>query len=338
MLRGALIGVGNIALKGHLPAYLQSKKLKEEVEVVAVADLSPANHAKAREFLPSARAYTSTEELFRNERLDFVDICSPPHSRKEIIEAALESGCHIVCEKPLATNVTEGQAIADTVKSKNVVFVPCHQYRYSRVWRSVKEIIDRGDLGRLLLAQFNVMRMKADSGTPNWQSGWRIDPRVSGGGILVDTGSHYLYLLSHLFGKPQRLTALTATLRHHGYPVEDTALLTAEYDHFVAQINLTWAADRRENRNSITGEKGNLFTSGDRILLQQNGSQKELPGEDVSDKSTYVRWYAELLGDFCDRVKSRDHSTDLLEEAMNVLVWTQSCYESAAKRVTVTVG
>jgi predicted dehydrogenase len=338
ILKGALIGVGNIALKGHLPAYLQSTKLKKEVEIMAVVDLSPANHAKAKELVPAARAYTSTEDLFRNERLDFVDICSPPHSRKEIIEAALESGCHIVCEKPLATNVTEGRAIAESVKGKNVVFVPCHQYRYSKVWRCVKEIIDRGDLGKLLLAQFNVFRMKADSGTSDWQSGWRVDPRISGGGILVDTGSHYLYLLSYLFGKPQRFTALTATLRHHEYPVEDTALLIAEYDRFVAQINLTWAADRRENRNSITGEKGNLFTSGDRILLQQDGAQRELPGEDVSDKSTYVGWYAELLGDFCDRLKARNHSTDLLEEALNVLVWTQCCYESATKRVTVAVG
>jgi predicted dehydrogenase len=338
MLRGALIGVGNIALKGHLPAYVQSKKLKEETEIVAVADPSSANHAKAKEILPSVRSYTSTEDLFLNERLDFVDICSPPHSRKEIIEAALELGCHIVCEKPLATNVTEGRAIAERVKSKNIVFVPCHQYRYAKVWRSVREIIDRGDLGKLLLAQFNIFRMKADAGTPDWQSGWRVDPRISGGGILVDTGSHYFYLLSYLFGKPLRFTALTRTLRHHDYPVEDTALVIAEYADFLAQINLTWAADRRENRNSITGEKGNLFTSGDRILLQQDGARKELPGEDVSDKSTYVGWYAELLGDFCDRVEAGNHSTDLLEEALNVLVWTQCCYESAAKRVTVAVG
>jgi predicted dehydrogenase len=338
LLKGALIGVGNIALKGHLPAYLQSNKLKEEVQIVAVVDLSPANHAKAKELLPSAHAYTSTEDLLRNERLDFVDICSPPHSRKEIIEEALESGCHILCEKPLATTAAEGQAIAEKIRRKKVVFVPCHQYRHSKVWRTVKDLIDRGELGRLLFAQFNIFRTKADSGTADWQSEWRIDPKISGGGILVDTGSHYFYLLSYLFGKPRRFTALTGTLRHHDYPVEDTALVVAEYNDFLAQINLTWAADRRENRNSITGEKGNLFTSGDRILLQQDRARKELPGEDVSDKSTYVGWYAELLADFCDRVIAGNHSTDLLEEALNVLIWTQCCYESAAKRVTVAVG
>jgi predicted dehydrogenase len=336
-LRGALIGVGNIAVKGHLPAYVQSEKLREEVEIVAVADPSPTNCAKAQELVPRVHTYTAVGDLLRKEELDFVDICAPPHSRSEIIEEALEYGCHILCEKPLARSVAEGRAIAERVRSKKAIFVPCHQYRYSRVWRTVKELIEREELGKLLLAQFSIFRMEADSGTPDWQSNWRVDPKISGGGILVDTGSHYFYLLSYLFGKPQRFTALTATLRHHEYPVEDTALVIAEYDDFVVQINLTWAADRRENRNSITGEKGNLFTGGDRILLNQNGVQREFPGEDVSNKATYVGWYAQLLTEFCNRIKARNDSPDLLEEALNVLVWTQCCYESAAKRMTVTV-
>jgi predicted dehydrogenase len=337
VLRGALIGVGNIALKGHLPAYVQSEQLKEEVEIVAAADPSPANLAGAKELLPSVHTYSALEDLLRREKLDFVDICAPPHSRKEIIEAALSHGCHILCEKPLATTADEGRAIAESVRNKKTVFVPCHQYRYSRVWRTVKELIDRGELGKLLFAQFNIFRKKADSGTLEWQSEWRVDPKISGGGILVDTGSHYFYLLSYLFGKPRRFTALTSTLRHHEYPVEDTALVVAEYNDFLAQINLTWAADRRENRNSIIGEKGNLFTSGDRILLSQNGVQREFPGEDVSNKSTYVAWYTELLAEFCHRIKTRNFSPDLLDEALDVLEWTRCCYESAAKRTTVIV-
>jgi predicted dehydrogenase len=337
VLRGAIIGVGNIALKGHLPAYIQSERLKEEIEIVAAVDPSHANLAKAKELLPSAHTYSAVGELLRQEQVDFVDICAPPHSRREIIEAALDHGCHLLCEKPLATTAVEGRTIAERVRSKKVVFVPCHQYRYSKVWRTVKDLIDRGELGKLLFAQFNIFRMKADSGTAEWQSEWRVDPKISGGGILVDTGSHYFYLLSYLFGKPQRFTALTSTLRHHEYPVEDTALVVAEYNDFLAQINLTWAADRRENGNSITGERGSLFTSGDRILLSQNGVQREFPGEDVSNKATYVGWYAGLLGEFCHRVKTRNSSTDLLEEALNVLEWTRCCYESATKRMTVAV-
>jgi hypothetical protein len=119
--------------------------------------------------------------------------------------------------------------------------------------------------------------------------------------------------------------------------VEDTALVIAEYDKFLAQINLTWAADRRENRNSIIGERGNLFTSGDRILLSRNGVQTEFPGEDVSNKATYVGWYAELLAEFCQRIRTRNYSPDLLDEALNVLEWTRCCYESAAKRMSIAV-
>ena len=335
MLRGAIIGTGNIALKGHLPAYLKDEELKKEIAIVAAVDLSPANLEKAKELLPSVRTYPSVTSLFENEKLDFVDICSPPHSRREIIDAALDHPCHIICEKPLATSVSEGRQIAEKIKEKGVVFVPCHQYRYSAVWKSVKEILDRRELGDVLLAQFNVFRMKADSGNPEWQSEWRVDPQVSGGGIIVDTGSHYCYLLSYLFGKPRRLTARTATLRHHEYPVEDTALILAEYDHLVAEINLTWAADRRENRNLIIGSIGSLWTGSDRIFLSRNGDQKELHLEDVSNKTAYVQWYAELFREFVNRVKEENHGTDFLEEALDILFWTESCYESAAKGITV---
>ncbi len=335
MLRGAIIGVGNIALKGHLPAYVQDKELMKEITIVAAVDLSPANLEKAKELLPSIRTYPSVSSLFEKEKVDFVDICSPPHSRGEIIDAALDHGCHIICEKPLATSSSEGRAIGERIKEKAAVFVPCHQYRYSEVWKSVKEILDRRELGDVLLAQFNVFRMKADSGNPEWRSDWRVDPHLSGGGIIVDTGSHYFYLLSHLFGNPRRLTARTATLRHREYPVEDTALILAEYDRLVAEINLTWAADRRENRNLVIGTEGSLWTGGDRIFLSRNGEQRELHLEDVSNKTAYVQWYAELFKEFVNRVREKNHSTDLLEEALNVLSWTESCYESAAKGVTV---
>lgn len=335
MLRGALIGVGNIALKGHLPAYIQDETLEKEVSIAAAVDLSPANLEKVREILPSVRVYNSTAKLFDREELDFVDICSPPHSRREIIDEATDRGCHIVCEKPLATSVAEGKKTANKIRSAKIVFVPCHQYRYSAIWKSIKEIVEKKELGELLLAQFNIFRMKADSGTPEWNSNWRVDPKISGGGILVDTGSHYLYLLSYLFGRPKQLTARTATLRHHDYPVEDTALITAEYDRLLVQINLTWAADRRENRNSIIGMNGSLVTSGDRIFLNLHDVQKELPGEDISNKATYVQWYASLLKEFLHRVKTGNDSPDLLDEALDVLYWTESCYESAAKGITV---
>jgi len=337
LLRGAIIGVGNIALKAHLPAFLGDETLRAEATIVAAADVAPQNLAAARKLLPSIRAYTSAEDLLAKETLDFVDICSPPNTHASIIEAAIEQNLHIVCEKPLATKLEDAIRIQERIGGKEIVFVPCHQYRYSAVWRSVKEILQRGELGDVLLAQFNVFRPSADSGNSSWYSNWRVDPRISGGGIIVDTGSHYLYLLSHLFGKPKQLTALTAKLRHQEYLVEDTALIVATYDRMIAEINLTWAAGHRENRNIVIGSEGSLSTGGDRIILNRNGAREERQLEDLSDKRTYVKWYAGLLKDFVRRVKTANFRDDLLREAIEVLTWTESCYESASKGIAVTL-
>jgi predicted dehydrogenase len=85
-LRGALIGAGNIAMNGHVPQWAGDPVLAREVEIVAVADLSPANLEAAARALPEARAYKSAEALLATESLDFCDVCTPPFTRRTLIE------------------------------------------------------------------------------------------------------------------------------------------------------------------------------------------------------------------------------------------------------------
>ncbi len=335
MFRGAVIGVGNIALNGHLPAFLTDPELKKNVQIVAAVDLSPINLAKAKELFPLLHTYETVEQLFRSEKLDFVDICSPPHSHPEIIKKAVEHGFQLICEKPLALTFQEGKIVADLIKQAQLIFVPCHQYRYSPLWMTIRKFVDGEEIGKIVLAQFNVFRLKADSGNPQWKADWRVHPNISGGGVIVDTGSHYLYLLLSFFGKPKSITARTATLVHHDYPVEDTAIIIAEYERMVAQINLTWAAEHRANSTFFVGTKGSLFSGGESILLYKNGHQREFPGQDVSNKAAYVQWYAALFNEFVRRLQQKNHSYDMLNEALSVLKCAELCYESAKEGSTI---
>ena len=96
-VRGAIIGLGNVAVHGHLPGWLS----RPDVEIVAVSDMRPARRAVGAERLPGARWFDSAESLLADARLDFVDICTPPSSHATLIRAALERGVHVLCEKPL---------------------------------------------------------------------------------------------------------------------------------------------------------------------------------------------------------------------------------------------
>src|SRR3989441_8784006 len=97
MVRGAIIGLGNVALEGHLPGWTR----RDDVEIVAVSATERGRRQLADARLPAARWYDSVDGLLAHEPLDFVDICTPPASHGPLVCRALERGLHVLCEKPL---------------------------------------------------------------------------------------------------------------------------------------------------------------------------------------------------------------------------------------------
>src|SRR5439155_13250699 len=104
----AFIGFGSIAEFGHYPNYAHSS----EAEIVAVADPSGARRQRAQIIEPGLRVYDTMDELFRGEKLDFVDICTPPSTHATLALKALEQRCHVLCEKPLTLKVSDYEDLA----------------------------------------------------------------------------------------------------------------------------------------------------------------------------------------------------------------------------------
>lgn len=338
MLRGAIIGLGNIAVRGHVPAYLTDERLKSGTRIVAIMDVVEQNGEKAHEQVPGARFYTDLNTMLSEQEIDFVDICTPPHTHADYIRACAPRGIHILCEKPLTDGYASSVELASVLRASKIVFVPCHQYKYSPLWKSIHDIISAGKLGAVTLAQFNVFRMHADSGTAAWNPEWRLNKKQSGGGILVDTGAHYLYLAQYFFGVPQKVTATLRTLKHEDYGVEDTAVVTLAYEDKLLQLNLTWAANHRANSVSIIGTQGALSYDGEKLMHTTVGRSKEIPMPDISDKREYITWYAALFREFTQRVEERNYGDDLLNEALTVMKLLDLSYRGSERRSSVDVS
>ncbi len=335
MLRGALIGLGNIATRGHVPAFATDLLLQSKVKIVAVMDVVESNREKMREYLPGAKFYADIATLLSNEQLDFVDICTPPHTHREYILAAATQGVHVVCEKPLTEQYQTSIELIKQLGTSRIVFVPCHQYKYSPLWKSIHEFISSGTLGNVSFAQFNVFRLQADSGTAAWNPEWRTNRKQSGGGILVDTGAHYFYLTQYFFGMPRRVSSIMRTLKHADYGVEDTAAVMLEYDKTLVQLNLTWAASARANSASVLGTNGSLVYDGEKLLHASSKGVQEIPMLNISDKSQYIGWYASLFKEFLRRIEEKDLSNDLLSEAGNVMKLLDISYRSSEQHAII---
>jgi predicted dehydrogenase/uncharacterized membrane protein YbhN (UPF0104 family) len=326
-LRGALVGAGNIALNGHVPQWTGDSVLTREVEIVAVADLSPTNLEAAARAFPQARLYKSAETLLGQESLDFCDICTPPFTRRPLIEAAAARGFHILCEKPIAPDVADAEAIAAAVRAAGIVFAPCHQYHHSPQWQAVVRLLPR--IGKIHLVEYEVHRTEANPGNPNWSPSWRTDPSLAGGGILFDHGAHIFYQLRSVLGEPAAVQATLRRLSHADYGVEDSAFVVLDYGDRLAEVRLTWAARRRAIRFHFVGEQGEIEGDDQRVAVHAAKSEEVSFDQGMSRNSSHSDWYAPLMRGFVDRIRRRDTAGEPLEEAVHVARLIARAYESS---------
>jgi predicted dehydrogenase len=194
-LRIGFVGCGRAAASLHLPAVARTPG----VEAVAVADAEPAVARAVAARFGIERTYASAQELAADDAVDLVAVCTPPRAHAAAALAALEAGRHVFVEKPLAIDPAEADAMVEAAEASGRVAITGFNLRVHRQVRLVREALDRGDLGRLLMVR------------THWASGprpagWRSDP-ADGGVALWEMGSHHLDLWRYLAGEPEDLRA-----------------------------------------------------------------------------------------------------------------------------------
>lgn len=332
MIKGVIIGLGKIAQTGHIPAYL-NRRVKSRIKIIGGVDISKSNREAFLKLIPRARIFSSAGEMFKKQKVDFVDICVPPHLHPGFIKSALENKAAIICEKPFTTETKEARPLRKKIIDTRTIYFPCHQYKYSPIWMNFKNFANRINCGIFL--QFNIFRNTADKGFDSKNPGWRTNKKFSGGGILSDTGTHYLYLTSWILGSVKEVSVSNFSLRKKPYSVEDTSFVILNCEKGVAQINLTWAADRRANSAFITDGKNSLTYDGNRMFGILGGKISEISVPDASDKRTYVRFYEDLFLDFEKAYKAKTFDKSKIEESYNSVRILEKCYKSAGSKKPV---
>ncbi|MGE5430308.1 MAG: Gfo/Idh/MocA family protein [Syntrophomonadaceae bacterium] len=332
MLKGAIIGIGKIAQEGHMPAFLESG-ISCDAKIAAAVDSNPETVKLARAKYSDIKYYASIDEMFRSEKVDFIDICSPPRTHARLIEEGLKKGVHIMCEKPFVLSPYDAERLYPVIAEYPGIFMPVHQYKYSPIWKTFRNEVENS--GGKSILQFNVFRTEADNGIAPLESRWRTNPQISGGGILSDTGVHYLYLALWMLGDVRKVTSRIFSISHTDYQVEDTAMALLEFDRGVAQISLTWAADRRANNACFINGNGSLVYNGTELIKYTKNASVKIPVPDASDKKNYVALYVSLIRDFLGQISSGLKDNCQLEEAYKSIRLLHSCYRSAELNQTI---
>jgi len=327
MLKGAIVGFGFISGKGHFPAYQR----REDVEIVAFADLCPARLDAARALAPKARLYATWQELLEKEQLDFVDISTPPNVHAEIALAALARGMHVLCEKPLTTSVAQALALVEGARKHRRVVFPAHNYKHAPVVKFAQEVIAKGSIGTVRAVTLETFRTTHAKGVSEWNPDWRRDKKISGGGIAMDHGSHSFYLtFAWLKSLPTQVTSKTLTLDKQ-WDTEDNLNCVLTFPTGFAHTFLTWTAGVRKVIYSLQGTKGALVIADDAWELTSGGkTEKGVIESDWMDAS-HTKWFNSLFDQFKVAMTKGDFVNDELREAVGCVQIIETCYRSSAE-------
>jgi predicted dehydrogenase len=189
-----LIGCGGIARDQHLPGWARVPF----VEVAALADISGEALAQATALAPGAQPFSDWQQLLALDHLDIIDVCTPNRTHTAIVLAALARGCHVLCEKPLATTSREAQAMADAALASRRVLMAAQHLRFDPVAVQLHSLVAGGRLGEVYYTRAQWLRRRLLPARLTF-----ISRALSGGGPAVDIGVHVLDLAYWLLGAPE---------------------------------------------------------------------------------------------------------------------------------------
>ncbi|QQE11692.1 Gfo/Idh/MocA family oxidoreductase [Planctomycetota bacterium] len=251
-----LIGAGGIA-SAHVAAVEQ---LNGPAKIVAVADPN-SEAAKAIAEANDAKAYAHFDEIVADTEtfstVDAVVICTPPSIRIPLVEAALKSGKHVLMEKPMASSYEDALKLTDMAASyPDLVCATAYCHRFESGITEIKKLVESGEFGRLVRIE-NTFACPM----PQMKDHWMSDPKLSGGGSLIDTACHSLDMFQYLAGKPELVGAVLFNGWEGRGESNATVLVKADEKTelpVAGTINSGWNEAMRFQVNVVT-EKASFF-------------------------------------------------------------------------------
>ena len=175
-----------------------------------------------------AKSFTDVDELVRQESVSVVDCCTPNYQHRGTLLAAIAAGKNVYCEKPLAVSVSEAREIVREADKAGVIVGMTYNFRFIPALMRARQMIADGLLGEIYT--FHAVYYHTGYQDPRKPLSWRMKQELSGGGALVDLGSHIIDLVRHLLGE------------NAGRAGRHTDLYPAETDR--ARIENPWRCDR----------------------------------------------------------------------------------------------
>lgn len=315
----------------HAESYLSACKHLPDIELVGIADeVEDRGRETAARY--GTRYFRDYDELLSQD-VDGVIICSENSKHAPLTRAAASAKKHVLCEKPIATSIAEGQSMIDACKSNGVQLQIAFPVRFNTPVLRARQMLQAGQIGRLLAMKgTNRGRMPG---------GWFVDPALSGGGAVIDHTVHVADIMRWLTGK--EFTEVYAEIDRFIYdiPTEDCGILTMEMEGDIfCSLDTSWS---RPARSFPTWGDVTLDLVGTEGVIQVDGFSQNVDFyNEAIGKLEWLPWGddgdLELVKDFADMIRTGRLASITGEDGLRAVEVAFAAYESAKRKKPVKVA
>jgi predicted dehydrogenase len=321
-LRGAIFGCGMIS-EFHLRGWQRIP----EVEIVALGNRTIDRAEERRtQFAPQARVYNDIDALLEAERLDFIDILTPPALHRQHCLQAKRAGLHIICQKPLCDDLGTARQLVEEMLGSAQLFAVHENHRYRPWFQRILRLAAEGFFGQIQFA-----RLEHLNGTAPAEA-YKL---ASGAGVLLEYGTHLVDMMIALLGEPQRVYT---RMHHLNSQVAGESLVHAayEYERGTAVIEVGWKrAGLLQASALVQGDEGEAYyegtmTRGDAARFRLIRQGEVIVDEARSPYDDYVDSFYMFQRECVDAILKGGTVTQTGAANLKTLACTFAAYEAAA--------
>lgn len=267
-LKVGIVGCGFIAERRHIPGFL---RLKKDVVLQAVCDRneSLARDTANKHHIP--KVYAELSEMLSSERLDIVDICTPPQTHAQLAVPAIEHGCHVLMEKPMALKTADCDQMLSTSQKSGVKLCVVHNTIFYPPFLKARKLVAEGAIG-----QFTGMRILLSD--PRDEMIMRKDYWIHKlpGGLIGETGPHFVYMSLALLNQVKSVDIYAKKFLEHPWAPFDEFRIELEGEKAISSVTVSYTGNRHAACVDILGTEGILHLDLQSMILVRHGSQASL--------------------------------------------------------------
>lgn len=271
-----IIGCGDVTEIKSGPAF--NKVANSSLMAVMRRDANKAKDYAKRHQVP--KWFDNAQELISDPDVSAIYIATPPKYHEEYAIAAMQAGKPVYVEKPMAIDVAACFRMKDFSEQSGIKLSIAHYRRALPMFLKIKKIIDAHTIGDIKLVNIRMLQTDQSVMIAKTSENWRVDPKISGGGIFFDLAPHQLDLVHYFFGKAQSYNGI-ATNQAGLYKAEDIvsgSMLLANNIIFNGIWCFTVPENLEEDLFEIIGSKGKISfpVFGNTIEVEIDGNKEQI--------------------------------------------------------------